>query len=77
VTLAHPTATVGPVGGVYPGVGSRSGKMVVEVVEIPDEVDTETVRATFAATAGCTWLGGHERYSFRFAELGPGVIIRE
>ena len=71
VSLAHPGAEPGPI------VGTGAGRMVVEISDIPDDVDTETVRATFAATADCTGFARKQRYVFRFAELGVGVMIRE
>jgi hypothetical protein len=70
VTLAHPGAEPGEIG--------ETGRRVVVIVEIPDDVPAETVRRLFVLTADVTWLGGREpRRSFAWSELGEGVIIRE
>ena len=69
VTFANPGAKPGEIG--------TSSRSVVEIVEIPDNVDNETVRRAYAGTADLTWLSCNTpRYTFRFAELGQGVIIR-
>jgi hypothetical protein len=48
----------------------------IVITSIPDDVSNETVRRLYAATADMTGPGGHERYTFAWPELGPGVIIR-
>ena len=67
VTFAHPSAKPGPV---------RDRARNILINNIPDDVSIETIRKVCAGTADVTWPGGQERYTFAWAELDQGRIIR-
>ena len=64
-TAQHPHAEV----------GHRNGCTTYEVTEVPDLEEAENVARLLTGTS--TWLAEKAgRYSYRFDELGVGVILR-
>ena len=63
-SLAHPMAEPGP---------TSSGAIIFAVDDVPDVVTSREVVELFAGTV--IWTAGV--YRVRFAELGPGRLVRQ
>ena len=72
VTLQHPAAPLGCV--LSPS--RRECVATILITDIPDEVPTAAVVLAYRDTVNLSWIGRTPRYTFRFAELGAGRILR-